>query len=89
MQSWEILPLEVGNVVCLATGQCSGSKTDVVCGELARATQFRLDIIVIFEFGMPLKDASHGGSVYMKFFGDGIISHPGVLEMDDASLFGR
>jgi hypothetical protein len=38
---------------------------------------------------MSLIDARYGASVYVKFFGNGIISHPGVLEMDDASLFGR
>jgi hypothetical protein len=32
MQSWEILPLKVSNVMCLATGQSSGSKTNIVCG---------------------------------------------------------
>ena len=88
MQSREILPLKVGNVMCLGTGQSSGSKTNVVGGELAGATCFWLDIIVVFHFGMPVIDARHSTAVYMEFLGNGISSHPCVFEMDDASLFG-
>ena len=87
MQSWEILPLEVGNVMCLGIGQRSGSKTDIQCGKLARSTWLGLDIIIIFQFGMPLTDARNSGAVYVKLFGDGIISHPIFFEMDDSGLF--
>jgi len=88
MQSWEILPLEVSNIMCLGIGQCSDSKTDIMGGELARTTLFWLDIIVILQFGMPVKDARHSTAVYVKFFGDGIISHPIFFEMDNPGLFG-
>ena len=88
MQSWEILPLEVGNVMCLGIGQCSDSKTDVKCDELARTTWLWLDIIVIFQFCMLVTDAGNSGVVYMELFGDGIISHPIVFEVDNLGFFG-
>jgi hypothetical protein len=63
MQSQEILPLKVSNIMCLATGQSSGRKTNVVYGKLVRAIGFGLDIIVIFEFGMSLIDVRHSALV--------------------------
>jgi hypothetical protein len=88
MQSWEILPLKVGNIMGLRTSQCSGSKTNVMCGELARSTWFWLDIIIVFRFGMSAIDASHGAPVYLKLFSDGIIGQAIVFEMDNPGLFG-
>jgi len=72
----------------LGIGQCSGSKTDIICGELARATWFWLDIIVVLEFSMPAIDARHCTPVYVEFLGDGIISHPSILVMNNAGLLG-
>ncbi len=89
MQSWEKLPLKVGNVVHLAIGQSLDHKMDIICGEYARATWFWLDIIIILQFGMPVIDVGHSGPVYVEFFGNGIIAHPSVFEMDDAGLLDR
>ena len=72
----------------LGISQCLGSKMDIICGELARATWFWLNIIVVLEFGMPAIDARHYTSVYVEFLGNGIISHPSILVMNNAGLFG-
>ena len=66
--------MKVSDIVRLGIGQCSDSKTNVVCGKLARATWFWFDIIVILEFGMPAIDARDSGAVNVEFFSNVIAS---------------
>ena len=56
MQCWKILPLKVGNIMCIVSGQYSGYILDVLCGKFVWSTCLWLHIIEVLGFSVFLGD---------------------------------